>query len=161
MYMHKIFSAALAIYLTSLNLIAYAQSNQNHINNSGISVEITNPWVRATVANQKNSGGFLSIKSNQDLALVKIQADIAQKTELHTMKMENNSMYMYAVDKLNIPKNTTIKLTGDYHIMLFGLSTKLIPQNKVRIKLFFQDSNKKIITVNKDFIVKPLSYIEE
>ncbi len=122
---------------------------------------IINPWARATVAKQTASGIFLSIKSNKDLKLFKVESSLASKSEIHTMSIKNNTMYMHEIDFVNIPKDKITNLNGAYHLMLFGLKQKLQAGNQVPLILYFKDDKNSIIKHRINITVKPIYYSEK
>ncbi len=150
--MQKIKHAAY-IFLTLL-LSNFAFAN----NTNSIEIKIFDPWVRATVQNQKSSGGFLSILSNQNLNLIKVSSPSAKKSEIHSMQMNNQIMEMQEIKYIGIPKNKMINLTSDYHLMFFDLKHKLNNGDKIQVNLFFIDSKRKEFKISKEFIVKPINY---
>ncbi|MFM2344721.1 MAG: hypothetical protein RLZZ210_1332 [Pseudomonadota bacterium] len=150
--------------ILSISNVSANSSNQNNTNNTSSiknGITIINPWARATVAKQAASGVFLSIKSDKQLSLFKIESPIATKSEIHTMVMKDNTMYMHAVDKVDIQKNQTTELNGDYHLMIFGLKQKLQVGMNVPIKLYFKDDNQNIIQKDINAVVKPIYYSEK
>ena len=66
-------------------------------------VEVTQPWVRATVAQQKATGAFLHLKSKSDARLVEVRSSVANVTEVHEMAMEGTVMKMRAIQGLDLP----------------------------------------------------------
>jgi periplasmic copper chaperone A len=137
-----------------------------------INIDTINPWIRATVSEQSVSGGFLSLKTDKNLVLTNLKVDkkIADSAELHSMKMHGNKMAMSKVNNIQIPANTVVNLTGDYHIMLFGIKQKLVSDktnpNYIPIQLIFinpEDKNNKAnktIQVIKlvNFKINPINY---
>ncbi len=68
---------------------------------------------------------YMTIRNtgSQNDRLLKAETAIAQKVELHTMKMQGGQMKMSPVDSLEIPAGGEIKLqSGGDHIMLFGIT---------------------------------------
>lgn len=85
-------------------------------------VDVADPWVRATVAQQKVTGAFMKITSSVDARLIEIRSPIAAVAEIHEMTMEGDKMKMRAVPALALPAGTTVELRpGGYHVMLLGL----------------------------------------
>ena len=157
---YKITKIFITISIFTYTNIINANINKLNINSSN-GINVTNAWARATVAKQTASGVFLSIKANKNLTLFKVSSILANKTEIHTMIMQNNTMYMQPIDKLNIPKDQTIALNGEYHLMLFGLKQKLQVGSEVPVKLYFKDDTQNIIEHNINAIVKPIYYSEK
>lgn len=82
----------------------------------------------------QNSGGTAD-------ALIKVESDVADSVELHTMTMQDNVMKMTPVEKIDIPANGQAELKpGSFHVMLIGLRHDLSEGDMVKLKLTFQNS---------------------
>ncbi|MCV2352308.1 copper chaperone PCu(A)C [Paucibacter sp. Y2R2-4] len=112
-------------------------------------VEVTQPWVRATVAQQKATGAFLQLKSKSDARLVEVRASVANVTEVHEMAMEGSVMKMRAIQGLDLPAGQTVELKpGGFHVMLMDLKAPIKAGDKVALTLVFEDkSGKKLPAV--------------
>lgn len=114
-------------------------------------VTVSNPWVRATVAQQQASGVFMDVRSAHDNAqLVGVKTDAAATAEVHEMRMEDNVMKMRAVPSVNLPSGQTVSLKpGGYHIMLMGLKKPLAAGDNIDLTLdvVHQDGSKESIAV--------------
>ena len=88
------------------------------------SLEIGNPWTRATPPSAQSGGGFLTItnKGTTPDRLVAVRSTASNKAEIHEMKMDGNVMRMRELEKgLEIPPGATVKLKpGSYHLMFMG-----------------------------------------
>ncbi len=100
---------------------------------------VRDPWVRATVPQQKATGAVMRITSPQDARLVAASSPIAGAVEFHQMAMEKDVMKMRAVRAIALPAGKTVELkAGGYHVMLLELKRQvkegetvfLIPPNK-------------------------------
>ncbi|WP_273429883.1 copper chaperone PCu(A)C [Chitinibacter tainanensis] len=99
---------------------------------------IQHPWARATAPAAKNAGAFMLIKTTKDDQLVKVDSDIAEKTELHEMKMADGVMKMSPIASLPVTVAAPAKLApGGYHVMLLGLKRPLVAGEKFPLKLTF------------------------
>ena len=72
-------------------------------------VAVHDPWVRATVSQQKTTGAFMRLSSPKDTRLVSASSPVEGVTELHEMAMEKDVMKMRAVPAIEIPAGTTIR----------------------------------------------------
>ena len=82
-------------------------------------VTVKDPWVRATVSQQKATGAFMQITSAQDARLVEARSPVAGVVEVHEMTMEKDVMKMRAVKGLDLPGGKSVELKpGGYHVML-------------------------------------------
>ena len=123
-------------------------------------VTVVDPWVRATVPNQKASGAFMQVRSSQAARLVGISTPVAGRAELHEMAMENNTMRMRQVDAIDLPAGKAVNLaSGGYHVMLFDLKRQLKEGERVPLTLVVQDATKKSSSVTVEAQVKPLTYV--
>ena len=94
----------------SLALATFAVSAQ---------VTVSEPWVRATVPQQKATGAFMKLQSAQDAKLVSAKSPLAGVVEVHEMAMDAGVMKMRAIDGLALPMGKAVELKpGSYHVML-------------------------------------------
>ena len=76
---------------------------------------------------------------SQDDRLLTAATDIAQKVELHTMKMQGGQMKMSPVDNFRVPANGGIILqSGGDHIMLFGITREPKVGDVISLTLHFE-----------------------
>lgn len=97
-------------------------------------------WVRGTVEGQSGSGAYMRLTSREDLRLVGASSDVAEKVEVHEMRMVKDMMTMRRVDELPLPAHATVALDHDFHIMLIGLRRQLLPGQRVTITLQLLDA---------------------
>jgi copper(I)-binding protein len=112
--------------------------------------EVKQPWVRATVAQQKATGAFMQIRSPQDARLVEVRSDVAEVAELHEMVMEGNVMKMRAVAGVDLPAGKSVELKpGGYHVMLLELKRQLSAGDSVALTLVIEgrDGNRQSVAV--------------
>jgi copper(I)-binding protein len=123
-------------------------------------VTVTDPWVRATVPNQKASGAFMRVHSSTAARLVGVSTPAAGRAELHEMAMENNTMRMRQVDAIDLPAGKVVNLaSGGYHVMLFDLNRQLKEGETVPVTLVVEDGAKKKSSVTVEAQVKPLTHV--
>ncbi len=121
-------------------------------------VHVKDPWVRATVPQQKTSGAFMQLSSSSDVRLVAAHTPVAGIVELHEMKMEGDVMKMSAVSGIDIPAGQSVELKpGGYHIMLMDLKRQLKEGESVPITLVVEGKDKKRHTVHVKAPVRPLA----
>ena len=60
-------------------------------------VQITDPWVRATVPQQKATGAFMQITAPKAMRLLEVRSPVAGVAEIHEMSMADNMMRMRQV----------------------------------------------------------------
>jgi|GEM_PF-533330 len=101
---------------------------------------VGNPWVRATVEGQTGSGAYMELTSREDARLTGASASVAERVEVHEMRMDHDMMRMRRLDSLALPKNTTVALDHQYHIMLIGLRRQLQVGQTVQLTLHLIDA---------------------
>lgn len=106
------------------------------------SLEIVEPWARATPPTAQTGGGFLVItnKSNSSDRLVAAKSPAADKVEIHEMKMDGNVMRMRQLDMgLEIPAGASVQLKpGGLHIMFMGLKAPFAKDAGIPVTLVFE-----------------------
>lgn len=121
-------------------------------------VDVKDPWVRATVQQQKNTGAFMQLTTKQDARLVEVHSPAASVTEIHEMSMENNIMKMRPIPGLDLPAGKTIELKpGGYHIMLLNLKQQIKDGDLVPMTLVIESKDKKRQTVELQVPARPLN----
>lgn len=113
---------------------------------------ISQAWSRATPGGAKVAGGYLTIQNKGTAAdrLVGVSADIAGKSEIHEMAMDNGVMKMRALDKgLTIESGKTVKLApGGNHLMLQELKGPFKQGDKVPVTLQFEKAGKVAVSLD-------------
>ena len=118
----------LALWLALASLPAAAQTT------------VKQPWVRATVAQQKATGAFLQITSASGGKLVSAASPVAGVVEIHMMKMDGSTMQMRALTEgLDLPAGQTVEFKpGGYHVMLMDLKAALKAGDQVPLTLVIE-----------------------
>jgi len=120
-------------------------------------VTIKDPWVRATVANQKATGAFMQISVPADARLVEARADVAGVVEIHEMTMDGNVMKMRAIPGITLPAGKPVELKpGGYHVMLMELKQQLKEGDTVPLTLVVEHAGQKRETIELKAPVRPL-----
>jgi len=105
---------------------------------------------RATVGSIPSSAGYLTIRNNgtDNDWLVAATSDLARKTELHSMTMDNGVMRMRQVEGgIPVPAGGTVTLApGGFHIMLIGLKAPLHAGQGYDVTLDFRHAGPMTIT---------------
>ena len=118
-------------------------------------VKVLDPWARATVPGQKVGGVYMEIVARENLRLTGVKTAAAETAQLHQMKMENGMMRMRSVPFLDLPAGKPVRLEpGGYHIMLFDLRGSLVPGQKLKIELTFEDAAKRRHRVPVEAIIR-------
>lgn len=105
-------------------------------------VTVKDPWVRATVPQQKATGAFMQLTAAQDVKLVAGSSPVAGVVEIHEMVMDNNVMKMREVPGgLPLSAGKTVDLKpGGYHVMLMDLKAPLAKGSTVPVTLMFKNA---------------------
>jgi copper(I)-binding protein len=120
---------------------------------------VSEPWVRATVPQQKSSGAFMQVRSADAARLVSASSPVAKSVEIHKMEMVGQMMKMREVDGIDLPAGETVNLaSGGYHIMLVGLNKQLKEGENVPLSLLVERKQGKRETVVVNAPVKALTY---
>lgn len=103
----------------------------------GISVQ--NAWVRPTVGEQDATGAYLTITSQEPLALVGVATPAAEIAEVHEMKMDGDIMRMRMAQRIEIKAGEPLELKpGGYHVMLMALSAPVESGQEIELSLQFE-----------------------
>ena len=122
-------------------------------------VTVKDPWVRATVPQQKATGAFMQITSGQDARLLEAKSPVAGVVEVHEMTMEKDVMKMRALPNgLELPAGKPVELKpGGYHVMLMDLKQQVKEGDVVPLTLIVEDKDKKRSTIEVKAPAKPLA----
>jgi copper(I)-binding protein len=102
-------------------------------------VNVTDAWVRGTVAGQRATGAFMTLTAPKDAALVAAASPVAKIVEIHEMAMDGGVMKMRAVAKIDLPAGKAVALKpGGYHVMLMALQQPVQEGGTVPITLTFE-----------------------
>jgi len=106
------------------------------------SLDVQNPWVRATVQGQKATGAFMTLTAKDGGKLVGVSTPVAGVAEVHEMKMDGGVMQMRAVEGgLDLPAGKMVALNpGGYHVMLMDLKLGLKANTSIPLTLVFKDA---------------------
>jgi periplasmic copper chaperone A len=141
-----VFAAAFAFALTPAHAGDYKVG----------SLDISNPWSRATPKGASVAAGYMTIKNTGSTPdrLVSGSSDVASKFEVHEMKMENAVAKMRPVNGgLEIKPGETVELKpGSFHIMFVGLKKPLSAGDHVKATLVFEKAG----SVSIDYDVRAM-----
>jgi periplasmic copper chaperone A len=143
--MRTLSKLALAALLIGFAAPALAQGTTN----SPISVE--QPWSRATPTGAKTGAVYMTLDNKSGTAdrLTGVSSDVADKLQIHEMKVENGVMRMRELTGgLTIPAGGSVVLKpGSYHVMLIGLKKPLTAGDKFPLTLTFEKAGSISVTV--------------
>ncbi len=134
-------------------LFAAPASAQNY---KVASLEIDQPWTRATPPTAKTGGGFVTItnKGTTPDRLIAARSAASDKVEIHEMKMDGSVMRMRELAQgVEIPPGATVTLKpGGYHIMFMELKAPFAKDAKVPVTLVFEKAG----SIDVELAVQPM-----
>jgi periplasmic copper chaperone A len=104
-------------------------------------VTVIRPWVRSTRPGQQNAAGYLEVRSATPDRLVGVRPapDVAERGELHTMRMDGDLMVMREVESFPLAAGRALVLEpGGNHLMLVGIRRPLAVGDSVTAVLVFE-----------------------
>ena len=124
------------------------------------SIEIGQPWSRATPSTAPSAGGFLTLTNRGDAPdrLVSIECPSAKQAELHEMKMDGAVMRMRELENgIVIAPGQTVELKpGNFHVMFIGLKAPFVKDQKVPATLVFEKAGR----IDVEFQVEALGAMQ-
>lgn len=130
-------------------LLAAAVPSALPAHGHGDSVEIVEPWARASLAG-RNSAAYMTIVNHgaaQD-RLVAAASPVARVVELHTHRMDNGVMRMRPVEAIEVNVGEPAVLRpGGLHVMLIGLTRDLKAGETVPLTLRFETAGERTVEV--------------
>ena len=115
------------------------------------SIAVQQPWARATPASATTGAVYMTLNNKTGSAdrLIGASSDVADKLQIHEMKVVNGVMQMRQLDNgLPIPAGGSVVLEpSSYHFMLIGLKKPLTPGETFPLTLTFQKAGNISVTV--------------
>jgi len=115
------------------------------------SITVEQPWARATPGGAKTGAVYMTLDNKSGTAdrLTGASSDVADKLQIHEMKVENGVMKMREIaGGLSIPASGSVVLKpGSYHVMLIGLKKPLTVGEKFPLTLTFEKAGNISVTV--------------
>ena len=146
--MSGLIRAGLRLTLVAIAVLPYAAPAAD-------AIRVLDPWARATVPGQKVGGVYMQIVSPRDARLVGVSSPAAGTAEVHSMTMDGGTMRMRAVEALDLPAGTPVKLApGGYHVMLFDLRKPLVAGETVPLTLVIEETGKRAHKITVSAIVR-------
>jgi copper(I)-binding protein len=110
------------------------------------SIEVGNPWARATPKGASVAGAYMTItnKGAEADRLMGVSSPIANQSQVHQMAMDNGVMSMRPVQGgLEIKPGQTVELKPQsFHLMLMGLKQPLSQGERMKVTLEFAKAGK-------------------
>jgi periplasmic copper chaperone A len=117
---------------------------------------VIQPWIRATRPGQQNAAAYLGLRSASGDTLVAVRppADVADRGELHTMKMDGDLMLMREVESFRLAPGRTLHFNpGGNHVMLVGLKRPLATGDRIDLVFVFSKAGE--VTVRAEVRDEP------
>ncbi|MFM2434190.1 MAG: hypothetical protein RL063_169 [Pseudomonadota bacterium] len=132
---------------------AYAWDSDNSSIQNAISIK--DAWVRPSHPGQDVGAAYMTLTSTQDVTLVRVESDVSNSIEIHSMTMQNGVMKMRMLDNLPLIAGKPYKLEpGGFHFMLFDLKKALTVGESVNFVLYFKAKNKTEFKQNIKVLVR-------
>jgi periplasmic copper chaperone A len=113
------------------------------------SVQVTDAWARATPGKAEIGAVYMTIQSPIADRLTGLSTPVASVAQVHTMTMEGGIMKMNRLAALDLPAGQPVKLEpGGMHVMLIGLTEKLLPGQSFPLTLLFEKAGRQEVTVS-------------
>ncbi|GGC92709.1 copper chaperone PCu(A)C [Vreelandella lutescens] len=106
------------------------------------SIEVVQPWTRATPPGAGAGGGFVTLTNHGegDDTLVGATSPLTERVEIHTMEMDGDVMRMAQLTGgIEIPAGESVTLApGGLHLMFMELGSPIVEGEPVPVTLEFQ-----------------------
>jgi periplasmic copper chaperone A len=123
-------------------------------------LNVSDPWVRATVPQQSATGAFMKLTAPHDAKIVEARSPVAATVEIHEMSMQGTTMQMRAIGVLPLPAGKAVELKpGGYHVMLMGLKQQIKAGDTVPITLVMEAADGKRETIEIKAPVRALGTV--
>jgi hypothetical protein len=123
-------------------------------------VTVREPWIRATVPQQRTTGIFMQLKSARDVKLVVARTPVAKTVEIHEMMMREGMMHMRSLESLPLPAGKDVALQpGSFHLMLLDLKEQVHAGSRVPVTLVFEDKDGRRETVEIEATARVLNSV--
>ncbi|KAB0491236.1 copper chaperone PCu(A)C [Pseudomonas vancouverensis] len=123
--------------------------------------QVSDAWVRATVAGQSSSGAFMTLTADSDSKLLNVQSPVAKVVQIHESSMKDDVMKMQQVDAVALPAGKPVSFDPHgYHIMLMSLTAQIKEGDKVPLTLTVEDAKGQKETIEVQAVAKALDTMD-
>jgi copper(I)-binding protein len=103
--------------------------------------QVSDAWVRATVAGQHSTGAFMTLQADTDSKLLSVQSPIAKTVQIHEMSMKDDVMRMGQVESVALPAGKPVSLDPNgYHVMMMDLTGAVAEGSQVPLTLTVENA---------------------
>ena len=105
-------------------------------------IDIRQPWARASAGAGKTAAAYVTIVNGGAAdALIGATTPVAARAALHGHQMDGDMMKMRPIDRVALaPGATVILAPGGIHIMMFGLTRRLVEGETFALTLTFENA---------------------
>ncbi|WP_111641218.1 copper chaperone PCu(A)C [Marinimicrobium alkaliphilum] len=117
---------------------------------AGAGVSVEDGYVRAPVPGRNVSAGFFTLHNHTEasVTLVAVQADFAERAEIHSHTHSDGMMRMRKEESVSVEAGATLAFApGGYHIMLFGLQEGIGVGDELDLTIVFDDGESLTVPV--------------
>ena len=108
------------------------------------SVILSEGWTRAMPPGSRTAAVYLQLenRTSEDLRLLRAEANIAERAEVHQHRIVDGLMQMRRVEHFRVDAGAKVEFVpGGYHFMLFGLSAVPVAGDSFFLDLSFDDGS--------------------
>ena len=105
-------------------------------------LEISHTYVRANVPGSDNTAAYMLVENltKEDVRIVGAESDVAEFTELHSHRMDGDTMLMRHEKYIDVDAGESVRFAPNgYHIMLIGLKKRAKHGEQASITLKYDD----------------------
>ncbi|SFH29239.1 hypothetical protein SAMN04488020_109148 [Palleronia marisminoris] len=127
----------LALLATALPLAAHAD------------VAVSDPWARASILTSRPAAAYLTLVSDGDDRLLEVSTPVAAEVMVHATEVDDAGLSrMNHVATVELPAAEAVTFApGSMHLMLTGLSKKLIEGTSFPLTLRFETAGRVTVDV--------------
>ena len=123
--------------------------------------QVSDAWVRATVAGQPSTGAFMTVQADTDSKLLSVQSTAAKTVQIHQMSMKDDVMHMGQVESVALPAGKPVSFDPHgYHIMLMDLTAQVQEGSKVPLTLIVENAKGEKETIKVDAEARALGTMD-
>jgi copper(I)-binding protein len=126
--------------ILALFLLLFASTAAAHEIHHGY-LDFTHPWSRATAASAANGAVYMAVTNTGDAPdrLIGATTPMAAEVQLHTHEEVDGVMQMRRIDAVEVAPGETVLLEpGGLHLMLMGLTERLVEDTTFPMMLIFE-----------------------
>ena len=130
------------LFMSTPLMAAHHGSDHSNAMEGHSSIEVAQPWTRATPPGAGAGGGFVTLTNHGDGddMLLGATSPITERVEIHIMEMDGDVMRMAPLPGgIELPAGGSVTLApGGLHLMLMELDSPIVEGEPVPVTLEFQ-----------------------